>query len=171
MTPKELIEQIEEFEENLDKDENEIDFTMLKMLQSILKSKEANTKTKEHQLLEQQVDEMVNSILERPDYYFDTKERNIEKMIQKSNARHALPKTDQEKEAIHNQTNLEVFDKLLSNLSRITKNPEYKQQLDSLKKELKKVNARNSRKIVNNEIRKASKKAKAILQKERIFGM
>ena len=45
MTYQEIFDSMEEIELNLEKDENEIDFMMLKMLQGILKSKENNIKT------------------------------------------------------------------------------------------------------------------------------
>ena len=68
MTYSQFIEELKELEENIDKNENEIDFTMLKMIQAILKEKEE--KTKEQQLLQQEVNEMINSIIERPEDYF-----------------------------------------------------------------------------------------------------
>ena len=44
-----FIEDIKELEDNIDKDENEIDFTLLKTIQKILEQKEE--KDKEQQLL------------------------------------------------------------------------------------------------------------------------
>ena len=96
-----FIEDIKELEDNIDKDENEIDFTLLKTIQKILEQKEE--KDKEQQLLKKDIDEIVNSIIDRPSDYFDTKERNIQKMIEKSRAKHAMPKLDKDREIVNNQ--------------------------------------------------------------------
>ena len=55
-----FIEDIKELEDNIDKDENEIDFTLLKTIQKILEQKEE--KDKEQQLLKKDIDEIVNTL-------------------------------------------------------------------------------------------------------------
>ena len=110
-----FIEDIKELEDNIDKDENEIDFTLLKTIQKILEQKEE--KDREQQLLKKDIDEIINSIIDRPSDYFDTKERNIQKMIEKSRAKHAMPKLDKDREIVNNQitinTIVKLFDKAI----------------------------------------------------------
>ena len=166
MTYKEFIEELDEIEQNLEKDENQIDFTMLKMLQSILKSKEAKEKNEEQQKLEQEVNEMVESIISRPEDYFESKERNIQKMIEKSRARHAIPEKDKDREAIANQVSVNTIIKLLDKMIKETSSQEVKFQLDDIKKELKRINTRSQRAQVNQQIKKPNTKIRLVAQKE-----
>lgn len=164
MTFSQFLKELEDIENDFEKDENEIDFTMLKMLQSVLKQKEQ--KDKELQLLEQEVDEMVNSILDRPSDYFESKERLIEKMIEKSRARNALPKDSKDREAISNEATLNTIIKLFDKMIARTSSQEVKFQLDDVKKSLKNINVRAQRTAIKKEIKNARIKARLILQKE-----
>lgn len=164
MTFSQFLKELEDIEDDFEKDENEIDFTMLKMLQSVLKQKEQ--KDKELQLLEQEVDEMVNSIVDRPADYFETKERLIEKMIEKSRARNAIPKDPKDREAISNEATLNTITKLFDKMISQTTSQEVKFQLDDVKKSLKNINVRAQRTAIKKEIKNARIKARLILQKE-----
>lgn len=164
MTFTQFLKELEDIEENFEKNENEIDFTMLKMLQTVLKQKEQ--KDKELQLLEQEVTEMINSIVDRPSDYFETKERLIEKMIEKSRARYALPKDSKDREAISNEVTLNTITKLFDKMISKTTSQEIKFQLDDVKKDLKRINVKAERTAIKKEIKNARIKARLILQKE-----
>lgn len=166
MNYKELIEELEELEENIDKNENELDFTMLKMLQSVLKAKDEKEKNEQHRQMEQEVNEMIDSIIDRPSDYFETKERNIQKMIEKSKFRKALPQNDRDKEVVNNQATINTIVKLLDKAIQGTSSQEIKFQLDDVKKNVKNINAKREKAHVKQQIKKANITIKLILQKE-----
>lgn len=159
-----FIEDIKELEDNIDKDENEIDFTLLKTIQKILEQKEE--KDKEQQLLKKDIDEIVNSIIDRPSDYFETKERNIQKMIEKSRARHAMPETDKDREIINNQITINTLVKLFDKAIEDSSSQEIKFQLADIRKEIKNINYRNQKTKVKEQIKKANIKVKLVLSKE-----
>lgn len=166
MNYKELIEELEELEENIDKNENELDFTMLKMLQSVLKAKDEKEKNEQHRQMEQEVNEMIDSIIDRPSDYFETKERNIQKMIEKSKFKKALPQNDRDKEVVNNQATINTIVKLLDKAIQGTSSQEIKFQLDDVKKNIKNINAKREKAHVKQQIKKANITIKLILQKE-----
>ena len=159
-----FIEDIKELEDNIAKDENEIDFTLLKTIQKILEQKEE--KDKEQQLLKKDIDEIVNSIIDRPSDYFDTKERNIQKMIEKSRAKHAMPKSDKDREIVNNQITINTIVKLFDKAIEDSSSQEIKFQLADIRKEIKNINCRNQKIKVKEQIKKANIKAKLVLSKE-----
>ena len=166
MNYKELIEELEELEENIDKNENELDFTMLKMLQSVLKAKDEKEKNEQHRQMEQEVNEMIDSIIDRPSDYFETKERNIQKMIEKSKFKKALPQNDRDKEVVNNQATINTIVELLDKAIQGTSSQEIKFQLDDVKKNIKNINAKREKAHVKQQIKKANITIKLILQKE-----
>ena len=166
MNYKELIEELEELEENIDKNENELDFTMLKMLQSVLKAKDEKEKNEQHRQMEQEVNEMIDSIIDRPSDYFETKERNIQKMIEKSKFKKALPQNDRDKEVVNNQATINTIVKLLDKAIQGTSSQEIKFQLDDVKKNIKNINTKREKAHVKQQIKKANITIKLILQKE-----
>ena len=159
-----FIEDIKELEDNIDKDENEIDFTLLKTIQKILEQKEE--KDREQQLLKKDIDEIINSIIDRPSDYFDTKERNIQKMIEKSRAKHAMPKLDKDREIVNNQITINTIVKLFDKAIEDSSSQEIKFQLADIRKEIKNINCRNQKIKVKEQIKKANIKAKLVLSKE-----
>lgn len=166
MTYTDFLKQLEELEENLDKNENEIDFTMLKMLKSIMDSKKENEKTEEQLRLQREVNEIVESILSRPEDYFESKERNIQKMIEKSKARNAIPSDDKDKEALNNQATINTITKLFDKIISQTVSFEVKSQLEDVKNQIKKINIRAHRDLIKKEFKKVNFKTKLILQQE-----
>lgn len=93
--------------------DEEIDFSMLQMIKFLLKEKE--NKTKLENLIEKQVNEVIDSVYDRPSYYFNTKEKNLEKIIENKIDKKALPKKD-ERFANYSEVSINTIEKLIDSL-------------------------------------------------------
>jgi hypothetical protein len=167
MTYEQFLKELEEIEENIfNKTEPEIDFTLLNIVKYLLEQKEEKEKTEKELLLQREVDEVLDSIIERPDYYFDTKENNIEKLIEKKMTHNVLPKTKEDKFATHAETNIEAMTELFDKMISATKNTDLKFKLADCKSELKKANTRANKKKFRMKLRQSIKLTKLILEEE-----
>lgn len=162
-----FLKELESLEQNIfSKTDEEIDFTLLNIVKYILEEKEQKQKTERELLLQQELTEVIDSIVQRPEYYFETKERNMEKLIETKLTNNILPKTKEDKFATHAETNINTMVKLFDEITAITKDDELKYHLEECKKDLKKIRVREDKKELKLKVRKVVKMARVILEKE-----
>ena len=87
-------------------------------------------------------------------------------MIEKSRAKHAMPKSDKDREIVNNQITINTIVKLFDKAIEDSSSQEIKFQLADIRKEIKNINCRNQKIKVKEQIKKANIKAKLVLSKE-----
>ena len=166
---KEIINEIDDIAKNLESDDNYVDFTILRMIKSILNAKKEHEKQEQDMLLERDIDEAIESILERPEYYFDTKEHNIEKLLEKSRIKQAVPQERKERDSIVIGANLKLIENLMKNLESMVKTNENKTLIADMKQELKSMTNIKDKKVIAREVRAMNKKIRLAIISEIIM--
>jgi len=139
------------------------------MIKSILNAKKEHEKQEQDMLLERDIDEAIESILERPEYYFDTKEHNIEKLLEKSRIKQAVPQERKERDSIVIGANLKLIENLMKNLESMVKTNENKTLIADMKQELKSMTNIKDKKVIAREVRAMNKKIRLAIISEIIM--
>jgi len=146
MTYEEFLNELEALEKNIfNKTDEEIDFTLLNIIKYVLAQKETKEKTEQQLQMERAVNEIIDSVTDRPNFYFDTKEHNMEKLIDKKLNSNVLPKTKEDKFATHAETNINTMMKMFDKVISTSTDTELKYNLEECKKELKKIHPREGK--------------------------
>lgn len=164
MNFKEIIDEITKLEENLsEENDNKISLSLLKAIKEIL-NQEQKKNSIEIQI-KNELDIFLDTFLDRPDDYFQSKEVNIQKMIDKKLSISILPTTEESRKEVFTDLNISTLLKLLNKTMLKTKKKENIELLQSCKKQVEGLKNYKNKKQYKNLALQTISDTKAIMKK------